>query len=327
MKKRRSSTKVADAINARKAATKTKPKPNGESAEHIKDTIQDGDEKRDAVWFDDLVLCIYGPIGFITNKALIQKSVLSKTISAALSFMFSISEHVPFLFNGKDHKVWSTMRKELCRSIIEAHTGSFATIEGGEDNPFSPDEVAKALCDVLGEENNEASTASVRVKQSADEKLVMRFLEEPGLIMGLQQWVTQNPLLKPVKFHPSFLQVTSDALDECMSKFTHINKVPDLLDVVPIVISKVNEAIDDRWVQLVCVLPSLRMSMLDSLAVETITAVFPNHEAKASFIKMRTCYILESIMLLTSGPSKVSVDDHGGGHHHDLPAHRRHCRG
>ena len=124
--------------------------------------------------------------------------------------------------------------------------------------------------------------------------------------------VKQNMLMKPVKFHPAYQTMISELFDECNAKFLQNGKVPDILDVVPLVIHRVNQIIDDRWIQLVCTLPALRMSLLDSLAAETIKEIFPNNDTKANFIKMRTCYILETMLNLTSGQSKVSASDKGG---------------
>ena len=277
-------------------------------------TVQDGDEKRDAVWLDDVILCIYGPIKFVTSNALVNRKDIMKCVSDALMFMFMVSNGEKYMYNGKEHKSWLTLRKELRSYISTCHKQGLSALPGIENSESaSPEQVANALMQVLGEEENVGTgSVLVRVKQSEEEKLVLKYLEEPFLVESLQQFVKQNMLMKPVKFHPAYQTMISELFDECNAKFRQNGKVPDILDVVPLVIHRVNQIVDDRWVQLVRTLPALRMSLLDGVAAETIKDMFPTTDTKANFINMRTCYILETMLNLTSGQSKVSASDKGG---------------
>ena len=139
-----------------------------------------------------------------------------------------------YLYNGKEHTSWLTLRKELRAYIITCHKQGLSALPGIENSESaSPDQVANALMQVLGEEDN-ATTGSVlvRVKQSEEEKLVMKFLEEPLLVESLQQFVKQNMLMKPVKFHPAYQTMISDLFDECNAQILQNGNVPDILDVV-----------------------------------------------------------------------------------------------
>ena len=97
---------LAERAMAAKATSSVK-----KAEDEIKLTVQDGDEKRDAVWIDDVILCIYGPIKFVTSNALINRKDIMRRVSEALTFMFMVSNGEKYMYNGKEHTSWLKLRK------------------------------------------------------------------------------------------------------------------------------------------------------------------------------------------------------------------------